>query len=206
MTLADRAHDREALARANDSVAARFTRGMRASTSRYGVLTDPPIVSAVVGVIALAAIVLWQLELIGEGLLPLVYLVVAAPVGVAVVTGLLLRGARDEVIRWLASLPFGVENMNALLDGVGQNLVVRFGGTPPERDALNALLEQVSDDCFALEFDAAEPEVDVRIGVSDSKLNPAGAAFRRYQRVQALVERALVPLHARCPIAWVRIS
>ena len=205
MVPAERANDRDALARAQDSVAERFTRAMRATTSRFGVLTDPPIVSAVVGVIVVVAIILFQLGVISPELVPVAYALVATPVVVAIVTSQLLGSARPRLIQWLASLPFGVENTNGLLNGVGQNLLVRFEQTIPERDALNALLERVSDDCFALEFASDEPEVEVRIGVADSKVNPAGASFRRFQRVQALVERALVPLHERHPIAWVRI-
>ena len=205
MAVDEAGRDREALARASESVAAHFTRGMRATTSRYGVLTDPPVVSAVVGAILVLAIIVLQLDAVSEELLPLMVGLVATPVVVAVVTSQLLRGARSRVVHWLASLPFAVENVNGLLDGVGQNLVVRFEQSLPEREALNAMLEQVSEDSFALEYASEEPEVEVRIGVVDSKLNPTSSSFKRYQRVQALVARALIPLHESHPIAWVRV-
>ena len=109
------------------------------------------------------------------------------------------------MVAWLAEQPFEIENVNALLNGVAQNVVVRFHDEPPERNALNELLEAIDPDCFALGYAEEEPEVEVRIGVLDSKWNPSGANHRRYARVQAIV-RTLASLHGEHPIRSLRIS
>ncbi len=191
--------------RASESIADKLTRPMRAAVSPYGVLIDPPVVSSLVALVVLPAIILYQTDVIPPRALPIVYALAAAPIAVALVVNLLLLGVRGQVVDWLASLPFAVENLNALLNGMGQNLIVRFADAPPERDTINAIVEAVHEDSFALEYAEDEPEVQVRIGVQDSKLNPAAASHRRYRRVRELVDRALVPLHEEHRIVSVQI-
>jgi hypothetical protein len=191
---------------AEESVATRFPRIMKATTSPLGVLTDPPLVGGVAGLVIVVSILLINLEILEVAHLQLVALVAALPIVTAVGVTLALSKARQRVIDWLAAQPFEIENVNALLNGVAQNLVVRFEAEPPDRAEFNALLEAVDPDCFALEYADDEPEVEVRIGVGDSKLNPTGANHRRYRRVQAIVAEALVPLHAERPIRSVRVS
>ena len=48
--------------------------------------------------------------------------------------------------------------------------------------------------------------IEVRIGVLESKGNPSASNFQRYARVQALVERVLVPLSEQYPIIQVRMK
>jgi hypothetical protein len=199
LTAADRAR------RADESVAQSFTRIMRAASSPLGVLTDPPLIGLVEGVLVVTAVSLFNIGVLTKANLWIVYLVLAIPVLVALGIDLSLRSARNGVVAWLASQPFPVENMNGLLNGVAQNLLVRFRGQPPPRTELNIELEKVHDDCFALEYDDNEPEVDVRIGVLESKINPASANHRRFVRVKTLVEQALVPLSEKHPIELVRI-
>ncbi len=189
---------------AQSNVAERFTRIMRASTSPWGVLTDPPVVCAAMAALVVPAAILLRLDLLSPAWL--LWALAATPPLAALMVNLALRGAREQVIAWLAAQPFAIENMNALLDGVGQSVLVRFAGEPPTREALNALLEAVHEDCFALDFARDEPEVEVRIGVPDSKLNPAAAHHRRYRRLRQLVEQALLPLHQDHPIAWARVT
>jgi hypothetical protein len=191
---------------ADESVARKFTRLMRASTSRYGVLTDPPVVCAMIAVLLVPAIVLYQLGLIDRGGLVFVYPVLALPVVVALAVNAAGRGARQRVVTWLASLPFPLENMNGLLNGVGYKLLVRFVGEPPPRVELNQALDAIHPDVFALEYASDVPEVEVHVGVLESKVNPAGANHRRYRRVHDIVERCFVPMHAERPIAWIRVS
>jgi len=193
-------------ASADERVATRFTRLMKAATSPLGVLTDPPLVCVAVALVVVASVVLYNRRVIDAAALPVVYVLAAVPVVVAVTVNQILGSARGRVVAWLASLPFVVDNVNGLLNGVAQNLVIRFAGSPPSRDALNERFEAVHEDCFALEVDADDPEVEVRIGVLDSKLNPAGANYRRYRRVVTLVEQALVPLHDEHPIESVRVE
>jgi hypothetical protein len=197
----------DARAQAAERVATRFTRLMNAATSPLGVLTDPPLVCATVALVIVASVIAYNLRIIDAAFLPVVYVAAAAPVVGAVAVSLRLRRARDQVITWITSLPFPMDNLNGLLNGVAQNLVVRFETVPPpSRDELNERFEAVNDDCFALEVKDDDPEVEVRIGVLDSKLNPAGANYRRYRRVVTLVEEALVPLHEKHPIAAVRVE
>lgn len=193
-------------AAAEETVAARLSRIMKATTSPVGALTDPPLVSGVAGLVVVVAIVLINLEILDPSQLTEAALVAALPIVTAVVVTIALSGARAKVVDWLAAQPFPIDNVNALLNGVAQNLVVRFEGEPPGRDAFNERLEAIDPECFALEYAKDEPEVEVRIGVGDSKINPAGANHRRYRRVQAIVAQALVPLHADHPIVSVRVS
>ena len=176
---------------------------MRAVTSPLGVLTDPPLVGLVESAVVIASVLVYRGGLVTS--LSVIYVVVGLPLAVALAANVAVMGARAKLVAWLSGLPFPVENVNALLNGVAQNLLLRFEGDPPSREELNERLEQVHPDCFALEFHPQEPEVEVRIGVLDSKLNPAGAHHRRFRRVQQLVEECLVPLHAEHPIEVVRV-
>jgi hypothetical protein len=192
------------MARAEEAVAEKFSRIMRASVSPYGALTDPVLVCAVVATIVVVSTIVYRVTM-SKGLALYLYLLCFVPLAVAFLVDRSLVRARARVVAWLAAQPFPIENMNALLNGVGQNLMVRFREAPPERKKLNDVLEQVSEDSFALEYVEAEHEVEVTIGVVDSKVNPSRANHRRYRRVQELVERALVPIAAEHAIVSVRI-
>ncbi len=190
--------------RADESVAKRFSRVMKASTSPYGVLTDPPLVGVISGCTIITAMAVHALV---PGVLPPAFLALLAflPVIVAVATTVALGGARRQVVSWLAKQPFPVENMNGLLNGMGDKLEVRFNVDVPGREPFNQVLEAVHSDCFALEYDESEPVVEVRVGVVDSKYNPARTNHQRYRRVRALVDQALVPLAQTHRIVEVRI-
>jgi hypothetical protein len=189
---------------ADESLARHLSRLMKASTSALGVWSDPPLIGLAGAVTVSSALLVarfvatpvpsWALW--GFALLPF---------AVGICATLALSGARRKVVDWLGSLPFPLENANGLLNGVGQNLRIRFRASRPSREELDEALRQIHEECFALEFYDQEPEVDVRIGVLDSKLNPARANHRRYLRVQAILGRALVPLSERYPIehVWV---
>jgi hypothetical protein len=218
--------------RAEESIATRFTRVMNATTSRYGVLTDPPIVA-----LSTSPLLIALLAARGLSADPLVVDIlgglVALPLLVALATSLSLLGARARVISWLAGLPFPVENMNAVLNGLGEGLEITFAGAAPSSQELNAELDKVSPDAFVTrapgptdapaapdgtvakgeggeeggEGASLEPLViEVRIGVVDSPRNPASTNHQRFERVRALVSSALVPLHERFPVASVRIK
>ncbi|MBI4699593.1 MAG: hypothetical protein HY744_00260 [Deltaproteobacteria bacterium] len=189
---------------ADESVARSFTRAMKASCSPLGFLTDPPLVALGLAVTTVLALALGTGAGAARYTGPLVGLA-ALPLVVCLAAVLALSGARARVVAWLAGLPFPVENANGLLSGVALVLRIRFREAPPGREELNRLLERVHEDCFVTEIDEAERSVDVRIGVPDSKLNPAGANRRRYLRVVALVERVLVPLADASPIEEVWI-
>ncbi len=208
--------------RAEQSVARRFSRIMNASTSPYGTLTDPPVIAILSSIGLVSMLVALQLEAS-----PLVVRALAAvmalPIAIAITVSIALRGARRRVVDWLTTLPFPVENLNALLNGVGDSLEITFTNTVPNSVELNALLDAVSDECFVThgagvseaagqsayrEKEKADYErvVEIRIGVVDSKRNPAATNYLRYQRVRKLLERTLVPLHERFPVGEVRVK
>ncbi|WP_437738139.1 hypothetical protein [Sorangium sp. So ce1335] len=191
--------------RADQSVSARFTRLMNASTSRWGVLTDPPLVSLASGAFLLAF-----LGALGRDAGPSVARalggLIVAPIAIALVVSLALRGARREVVAWLARQPFPVENLNAVLNGLGEALEVTFAGAVPETAELNAELDKVHPDVFVTGGVEDARSLDLRIGVVDSKRNPSVTNHRRYVRVREIVERVLVPLAERYPIESVRVK
>jgi hypothetical protein len=192
---------------AEEQLARRFSRLMNATCSPLGVWSDPPII-AVAGAATVVAALLVARFVVTPPPSWALWSLALAPFAVGAGAALAISGARAKVVDWLVSLPFRVENMNGLLNGVGQNLVVRFRGSRPTREELDAALQAVHEDCFALEFHEQDPkpEVEVRIGVLDSKLNPARANYRRYLRVREIVGRALLPLSEQHPIESVRVS
>jgi len=197
-----------ARARAEESVSTRFTRMMNATTSRWGMLTDPSIVGAATAPPVLVLIAAMRLEL-SPLVITLCQIVAATPIAVAVVMTIALRGARARVIDWLAGLPFPLENMNAVLNGLGETLEVSFRETAPAGPELNAALEKVSEESFVTtsELPAGSPAaLEVRIGVVDEKRNPAASNHRRFMRVRAIVEQVLVPMADRHPIVEVRVK
>jgi hypothetical protein len=126
---------------------------------------------------------------------------------------LALTGARARGVDWLAGLPFPVENLNAVLNGLGETLEITFRDAAPAPGALSAGLDRVSPECFvtsgggAGDAPAGDPRcMEVRIGVVDSKQNPSGSNHTRYRRVQALVSEVLAPLADKHPIAEVRVK
>jgi hypothetical protein len=205
--------DPAALSRATESVAARFTRIMNASTSRWGMVTDPPVLALATGVFLILALASVRIEG-AAGLVPIFGALTALPLLVGVSVWLALLGARARVIAWLASLPFPVENLNAVLNGLGEGLEITFAGSVPPSAELNAQLEAVSPDAFVTRApeatppgaDAEPPIVEVRIGVVDSTRNPSASNFQRYERVRALIDTVLVPLHARHRVVEVRVK
>jgi hypothetical protein len=216
--------DPAARQRAEESVATRFTRVMNATTSRFGVLTDPPIVAFCTSPLLIALLAARQLEA-GPTVIEALSALVALPLLLAVVVSLALLGARARVVGWLSGLPFPVENMNAVLNGLGEGLEITFVGACPSSSELNAELDKVSPDAFVTHApdvvpaggegaegkgaggEGAGPQViEVRIGVVDSTRNPAATNHQRFERLRALVTSVLVPLHQRFQVASVRVK
>lgn len=191
--------------RADQSVSSRFTRVMNASTSRWGVLTDPPLVSLASGAFLLLLLGALSRD-VGPSAARVLGALVFAPVAVALAVSLALRGARREVVAWLARQPFPVENLNAVLNGLGEALEITFAGAVPDTAEINAELDKVHSDVFVTGGVEDARSLDVRIGIVDSKRNPAVTNHRRYVRVREIVERALVPLAERYPIQSVRVK
>lgn len=205
--------DPAALSRATESVAARFTRIMNATTSRWGAVTDPPVLALATGVFVILLLASMRIEG-AAGLVPIFGALAALPLLLGVVVWLALLGVRRRVIAWLASLPFPVENFNAVLNGLGEALEITFAASSPPSPELNAQLDAVSPDAFITKAPDATPAagaaersvIEVRIGVIDSARNPAASNFKRYERVRALIDAVLVPLHAKHPVVEVRVK
>ena len=171
----------DARARADESVATRFSRVMNATTSPLGVLTDPPIVAVVTAVLLFAFLGALRMDM--GGLVPVLGGIAALPVSVAFVTSLALVGGRKNVVDWLSTVPFPIENMNAILNGLGELLEVTFEGERPSAADLNAALERIHPDAFVTRHEPEESTVDIRIGVVDSKRNPSVSNHARYARL-----------------------
>lgn len=187
---------------AGELVAEKFSRLMNATTSPAGIAGDPPIAAAATAVFLVAYLGARQADapaLVQTVLLGLVGLPLAVAIGIAIA----LLGTRRRVVDWLAGLPFPLENLNSVLNGIGDALEVTFEDTVPETPALNTLLDAVSADSFVT--DSNDKVVVLRIGVVDSKRNPAASNHKRYVRLVSLVEQVLVPLHAKHPIVTVRV-
>lgn len=192
-------------AQANELVAERFSRMMNATTSPLGVAGDPPVTAAATAVLLVAYLAARRSDA-PEGLQQVLMVLVLLPMVVAIGVAAALIGARGKVVKWLAKQPFPIENMNAVLNGLGEGLEVTFkeGVTVPETPALNAKLDAIHPDSFVT--DTKDQIVVMRIGVVDNKRNPAASNFRRYRRTIDLVEKVLVPLHAEHPIESVRVK
>lgn len=193
--------------RASESVATRFTRVMNATTSPRGWLGDLPLAS-MVSAIPLVMIVR---QAAGGDLASSTTVVLLAialiPIAIAIGVGLSLRNGRDEVIGWLASLPFPVENMNSLLAGISDVIVVQLapGVAVPEREELQRLVDPISDDTLATLVEPEERQATFQIGVVDHKQLPLRSNHQRYVRLQRIVAEVLIPLHRRLPIEQVRV-
>jgi len=197
--------DRE---RADQSVSARFTRIMNATTSRYGMLSDPPVVAVLSGIGLVAFLAGLHLGVSRDVAYALAG-VMALPIVIAILISLGLLGARRRVVDWIAGVPFPVENMNAVLNGLGEFLEVQFQNGGPTSVDLNKELDKVHPDCFVTKVTPEQGPVETiefRVGVVDSKRNPASTNYQRYERVRAIVERVLIPLSTRFPITEVRVK
>lgn len=186
-----------------DCVAERFTPSMNAATSRFGVLCDFSIVFvavAALGVLTAGAFQVYPSLPTWVAVIP-----PALPIVLALIVHVVLHNSRKAVVQWLSRIPFPVENLNAVLSGAGEHFEVRFLGDMPSREVFMTHLERASDEAYVLDQDDQERTISARFGVIPSKYNPNAEAHRRYQRMRAIVERSLIPLHDAHPIERVLI-
>lgn len=181
----------------------RFTPAMNAATSRFGVLCDISLTFVAVAALATVTAAVFHFVPSLPGWLAAV--VLAVPVVACIVAHVALRNARREVVEWLRTVPFPVDNANAVLSGSGEFFEVHMRDELPERDVVMTYLERSSEEVFVLESDETRRVVTGRLGVEDSKLNPYGVAHRRYERLRRVTELSLVPLHDEHPIERVLI-
>lgn len=194
--------------RADESVSTRFTRVMNATLSPLGVLTEPALLALFTSIFFLITLGLAQ----SGASTALVYAfgaLAALPVTLGLLTSIALMGGRKRLVSWLASLPFPLENMNAVMNGLGELLEITFKQGGPTSAELNEKLDTVHPDCFVAKVQPEEgtPEViEIRIGVVDSKILPSRSSHQRYKRVHALVHQVLIPLSEQSPIIEVRVK
>jgi len=196
---------------AEENVARKFTRVMNATPSRWGVLSDVTFSATVASLIMAVALAFASGSRDVATVISVSSALAAVPIVVTVVASIMLRKTRAAVVDWLASLPFPVENVNAVLAGVADTIEVYFqelppGATLPARAQLQPLLEAVSEDSLMLGDHPDERMVEIKIGVVDSKHNPLMTNHRRWQRLVAIVSAVLVPLSSRLPIERVHVQ
>jgi hypothetical protein len=191
---------------ASESVAEKFTRVMNATPSPLGPLSDFITVSIVSSFI------------LGVGLFVIrhssdpaaLYAVLAAtavPFVVCAVVSFMLHRMRANVVAWLTTLPFAVDNLNALLAGVGDTVELVFteGTAMPARADLQPRLETVSEDVLLVKERPDERTVEIRLGVIDSKRVPLYTNHQRWKRFCEVTEKIFVPLAKQSPIERMRI-
>jgi hypothetical protein len=191
---------------ASENVAERFTRVMNATPSPIGPWCDLTVASVLSGI--LLAVGLFAIRRSSDpSSLYIVLAVAAVPLTVSALLSTTLGGSRAAVVRWLASLPFPLENVNALLAGLGDTLEIHFepGADLPTRATLQPKLDEVSDDILLVKERPEERSLEIRIGIVDSKRMPLVTNHRRWKRLVALVEKTLVPLSKTTPIRKVLV-
>ncbi len=188
--------------RGDSSLAERFTPQMNAATSRFGAVSDIPIAFAVTAVLVVVLVLLHRvvpslgLAVLGP--------IAAVPLVACVVVHVALRGARKQVVAWVATVPFPLDNLNAVLSGAGEYFTIQFAAGLPSRESVNTLLETVCPRGFVIDIDEGQRIISARFGIDDSKHNPLGSAYERYERMRELVSGPLSQLHATHPIALLR--
>jgi hypothetical protein len=192
---------------ANESVAEKFTNVMNATPSSLSALCDLGIASVVSGLFLVIG--LFVIRHSSEpSRLYAVLAVAASPFLGSYGLQIGLRRSRQMVVGWLTTLPFPIDNMNALLAGMGDTIEVFFergGAELPNRSSLQPKLDAVCDDVLLVKERAEERALEIRLGVIDSKKMPLRTNHQRYRRFLEVVERVLVPLSKTVPISRVLV-
>ncbi len=196
--------DVERRRRADESVSRVFSLAMNASTSRWGVLCDVVFASVVAGLGGFVWVLARHLH--RPALMVFGIALTVAPLLTCVGANIALSRARSRVVDWLTSLPFPIENLNAILVGLGEEFEIHFAGEMPSRDEVMAHLSRVSEDVFVLEVDDDRKVMLARLGVEVHKHLATIAGWMRYDRFRRVVEMSLVPLHEEHAIGLVRLT
>jgi hypothetical protein len=180
---------------ASESVAEKFTRVMNATPAAAGAwsdLTAASVLSAGLLVVGFFAI----RRSTDPGSVYAALAIAAVPLVVSGLVSTTLGGSRAKVVGWLATLPFAVDNLNALLAGLGDTIEVEFepGAALPARTSLQPKLDEVSEEVLLVKERPDLYLVEIRLGVIDSKRLPLLTSHRRWTRLVDVVEKVLVPL------------
>jgi hypothetical protein len=190
----------------SERIAEKFTRVMNATPSPRGAWCDLTVASVLSGVLLVVGLFAIR-KSTDPRLASLVLVVAALPLSASFLLSLTLGGSRGTVVRWLASLPFPIENMNALLAGLGDTIEVVFepGADLPTRSSFQPTLDAISDDVVYVNERPDERTIEIRLGIIDSKRMPLRTNHLRWRRIVEVVERVLVPLSKTTPIRKVHI-
>ena len=191
---------------ASESVAENFTRVMNATPSSLGPFCDLMGASILSGALVVGGLFGIRRSTDASALYT-VLAVAAVPLVASLLLSASLRGSRDAVVKWLCSLPFPVDNLNAVLAGLGDTVELVFAEQAdlPTRATLQPRLDAVSDDVLLVKERPEERTVEIRLGVIDSKRMPLRTNHQRWKRLVDVVEQVLVPLSKSTPIERVRI-
>jgi hypothetical protein len=191
---------------ASESVAEKFTRVMNATPSPLGAWTDLGAASILSGVVLLAGLFAVR-QSNSTGSLYAALAIAAIPLAASALLSATLRSSRATVVAWLASLPFPIENVNAVLAGLGDTIEVVFepGTALPTRPSLQPKLDEISDDVLFVSSRPDERIIEIRLGIIDSKYMPLRTNHLRWKRLLEVVERGLVPLSKAAPIEKVHV-
>jgi hypothetical protein len=137
----------------------------------------------------------------------IVFAVAALPLVASLLLSVLLRGSRVKVVAWLSRVPFPVDNLNALLAGVGDTVEIVFapGADLPTRATLQPRLDAVSEDVLLVKERPEERTIEIRMGIIDSKRMPLRTNHQRWVRLLELTEKVFVPLGKSSAIERMRI-
>jgi len=191
---------------ASECVAEKFTRVMNATPSPLGPFSDFTAASVLAGAIVAGGF--FGIRRSNDpSLLYVVLALAAVPLVASAFLSLSLRGSRAKVVEWLCALPFPVDNLNAILAGLGDTVEIVFAADAhlPTRVTLQPRLEAVSEDVLLLKERSDERTLEIRLGVIDSKRLPLRSNHRRWQRLLDLMEKVIVPLAQSNAIERVRI-
>jgi hypothetical protein len=190
----------------SESIAQKFTRVMNATPSPLAPLCDLLGASTLSGALLMAGFFVIR-HTQNTAALYVVLLVSASPLLMSLALSAFLRTTRARVVAWLVTLPFPVDNMNAILDGLGDTVEVEFAPDVelPDRASLQPQLDAVSEDVLLVKERPEERSLEIRLGIIDSKRFPLRTSHRRWERMVLLVTRVLIPLSQEKKIARMRI-
>jgi hypothetical protein len=191
---------------ASECVAEKFTRVMNATPLAFGPYSDFMAASILSSALVAGGFFAVRRSTDASALYAVLALA-TVPLIASALLSISLRGARAKVVAWLCSVPFPVDNLNALLAGLGDTIEIVFarGVELPSRATLQPSLDAISDDVLLVKQRPEERTVEVRLGIIDSKRLPLHTNHARWKRFVEVTEKVLVPLSQNGAIERVRV-
>ena len=184
---------------ASECVAEKFTRVMNATPSPIGQFSDFILASVLSGIIIVVGFFGVRH---GADAPYLVIALAALPLFACSVVSSMIANSREKVVAWLCSVPFPIDNLNALLAGMGDTLEIVFVERSglPTRAELQPKLDAISEDVLLVGERAAARAIEIRLGIIDSKRMPLTTSHQRWKRFVEVTEKVIVPLSKTTPI------